>query len=176
MCTTCMQCLQKPEEGTRSPLNWSFRWLWAVRWMLGIELRSSGRAASTLTCWAISPALNYCFQMIVKYGNHCLSQWRTQGIAWGSWFREFCKLFEAHWFSDPGNTATPVFLGRQRGSCCTRVLIVTTSSNNIHNNIYNDPLKRTLYTLKHCAHNELVTLMIRIMTIVFWSKLAVITC
>lgn len=41
-----------PEEGTVS----HYRWLWATMWLLGIELRSSGRAASALNCWDISPA------------------------------------------------------------------------------------------------------------------------
>jgi hypothetical protein len=41
-----------PEEGIRS----HYRWLWAAMWLLGIELRISGRAASALNLWAISPA------------------------------------------------------------------------------------------------------------------------
>jgi hypothetical protein len=32
------------------------RWLWATMWLLGIELRTSGRAVSALNHWAISPA------------------------------------------------------------------------------------------------------------------------
>jgi hypothetical protein len=38
------------------PWNWSYRWLWGAMWLLGIEPRFSGRAASVLNCWAISPA------------------------------------------------------------------------------------------------------------------------
>jgi len=45
---TCM-----PEEGIRS----LYRWLWATVWLLGIELRTSGRAVSALNRWTISPAL-----------------------------------------------------------------------------------------------------------------------
>jgi hypothetical protein len=41
-----------PEEGIRS----HYRWLWATMWMLGIELQTSGRAASALNHWDISPA------------------------------------------------------------------------------------------------------------------------
>jgi hypothetical protein len=41
-----------PEEGTRS----HYRWLWATMWLLGTELRTSGRAVSALNLWAISPA------------------------------------------------------------------------------------------------------------------------
>jgi hypothetical protein len=43
-----------PEEGIRS----HFRWLWATMWLLGIELRTSGRAVGALNHWAISPALD----------------------------------------------------------------------------------------------------------------------
>lgn len=35
---------------------WSWWLLWAAVWLLGTELRSSGRAASALNHWAISPA------------------------------------------------------------------------------------------------------------------------
>ena len=35
--------------------NWSYRQLWAVMWMLGIEPRSFRRAVSALNLWAISP-------------------------------------------------------------------------------------------------------------------------
>jgi len=40
-----------PEEGIGS----HYRWLWATMWLLGIELRTSGRAVSALNQWAISP-------------------------------------------------------------------------------------------------------------------------
>ena len=33
-----------------------YRWLWATMWLLGIELRTSGRAGTALNLWAISPA------------------------------------------------------------------------------------------------------------------------
>ena len=42
-----------PEKGTRS----HYRWLWAIMWLLGIELRTSGRAVSALNHWAISLSL-----------------------------------------------------------------------------------------------------------------------
>jgi len=41
-----------PEEGIRS----HYRWLWTTMWLLGFELRTSGRAVSALNRWAISPA------------------------------------------------------------------------------------------------------------------------
>jgi hypothetical protein len=50
-CSICMYTFI-PEEGTRS----HYRWLWADMWLLEIELRPSGRAASALNCRAISPA------------------------------------------------------------------------------------------------------------------------
>jgi len=40
-----------PEEGIRS----HYRWLWATMWLLGIELRTFGRAVSAPNHWAISP-------------------------------------------------------------------------------------------------------------------------
>jgi hypothetical protein len=49
---TCM-----PEEGIRS----HYRWLWATMWLLGIELRTSGRAVGALNHWAISPAPTFLF-------------------------------------------------------------------------------------------------------------------
>ena len=54
---TCMNTLllfsDTPEEATDP----HYRWLWATMWLLGIELRTSGRAVSALNLWAISPAL-----------------------------------------------------------------------------------------------------------------------
>jgi hypothetical protein len=43
-----------PEEGIRS----HYRWLWATMWLLGNELRTSGRA---VIHWAISPARKWLF-------------------------------------------------------------------------------------------------------------------
>ena len=33
--------------------NWSYRWLWATMWVLGVTPRPSARATSTLNCWAV---------------------------------------------------------------------------------------------------------------------------
>jgi hypothetical protein len=49
-----------PEEGVRS----HYRWLWATMWLLGIELRTSGRAVSVLNHWAISPATFIIFKCV----------------------------------------------------------------------------------------------------------------
>ena len=55
--STLQLSLDTPEEGIRS----HYRWLWATMWLLGIELRTSGRAAvSALNHWAISPAHGHC--------------------------------------------------------------------------------------------------------------------
>ena len=45
-------------EGVRS----HYGWLWATMWLLGFELRTFGRAVSTLICWAILPAQAFTFQ------------------------------------------------------------------------------------------------------------------
>jgi hypothetical protein len=36
--------------------SFHYQWLWATMWLLGVELRTSGRAANALNCWTISPA------------------------------------------------------------------------------------------------------------------------
>ena len=46
-----------PEKGTK----FHCRTLWATMWVLGIELRSSGRAVSALNPWAISPVPHFGF-------------------------------------------------------------------------------------------------------------------
>jgi hypothetical protein len=52
-----------PEEGIRS----HYRWLWATMWLLGIELRTSGRSATALNHWAISPVLIHCFEVCLGF-------------------------------------------------------------------------------------------------------------
>jgi hypothetical protein len=50
--STLLLSSDTPEEGI-----WShYGWFWATMWLLGIELRISGRAVSALNYWAISPA------------------------------------------------------------------------------------------------------------------------
>jgi hypothetical protein len=48
-CSICMYTCE-PEEGIRS----HHRWLWATMWLLGFELRTSGRSVGALNRWAIS--------------------------------------------------------------------------------------------------------------------------
>ena len=77
----CIQCFARiPEEGTRS----HYRWLWANMWLLGIELRSSGRAARLLNYWAVSPAPNQFFKIITG----TIHSWRLLyfPIIWSSSF------------------------------------------------------------------------------------------
>ena len=50
-----------PEEGIR----FHYRWLWTTMWLLGIELRTSGRVVGALNCWAISPALPQTFLFLL---------------------------------------------------------------------------------------------------------------
>jgi hypothetical protein len=45
-----------PEAARKGLWNWTSRWLWATVWVLGTKPGSSGRAASALNFWAISPA------------------------------------------------------------------------------------------------------------------------
>jgi len=50
-----MHVHEEPEQ-TVSPQNWSHRRLQAAMWVLGFELRTSGRAVSAFKPRAISPA------------------------------------------------------------------------------------------------------------------------
>jgi len=71
--STLSLSLDRPEEGIGS----HYRWLWATMWLLGIELRSFGRAVSALNHWAISPALQPQFlkvKMFKKNKNYKLNQ------------------------------------------------------------------------------------------------------
>jgi hypothetical protein len=57
VCEQCRSLLTTPEEGIRS----HYRWLWATMWLIGVELRTSGRAVIALNHWAISPTLRLVF-------------------------------------------------------------------------------------------------------------------
>jgi hypothetical protein len=60
-----------PEEGIRS----HHKWLWATVWLLGTALRTSGRAASALNHWAISPACGSNFGPSLKHAISVLFIW-----------------------------------------------------------------------------------------------------
>ena len=53
--------------GHRIPLQM----VWVTMWLLGVELRTSGRAVSALNHWAISPALTKTFNVVIA--NLCLA-------------------------------------------------------------------------------------------------------
>jgi hypothetical protein len=65
--STLLLFLGTPEGGT----GFHYRWLWATMWLLGIELRTSGRAVSALDHWGISPApLSYSFYKNINFYLH----------------------------------------------------------------------------------------------------------
>lgn len=69
MCTTRVQCPQRPVEGVGSLGTGIKGWLGTAVWVLGSELRSSRRAAST-------PNLGAIFKSNTKvFGSGSLKQW-----------------------------------------------------------------------------------------------------
>jgi hypothetical protein len=52
LCKYTVAVFRHTRRGHRS----HYRWLWATMWLLGIELRTFGRAVSALNHWAIAPA------------------------------------------------------------------------------------------------------------------------
>lgn len=56
MFSTCVTGAREGREEHRIPWNWHSRRLWTVKWMLGVEFRSSGRAVGALHHWATAPA------------------------------------------------------------------------------------------------------------------------
>ena len=61
----CFACMSV--WGCRIPWNWNHRQLWAFLWVLGIEPRSSGRTASVLNHWSISPVPTASFSLWVLF-------------------------------------------------------------------------------------------------------------
>ena len=95
-CSVCM-----PEEGGT---RFWYRWLWAIMWLLGIELRTSRGAASTFYLWAVSPApihffLNSWFSVSVDIIKitivwQCLSLYAEAKQIWGWQSR---SIVMKHW-------------------------------------------------------------------------------
>lgn len=56
----------KPEK-YHIPWNWSYRWMWITMWVLGIELKPSGRQPVLTNLWAIFPAPNFFLRVIHFY-------------------------------------------------------------------------------------------------------------
>ena len=48
-----MSTLSLPSDTPEEGIDSHYRWLWATVWLLGIELRTSGRAVSALNSWII---------------------------------------------------------------------------------------------------------------------------
>jgi len=64
MCMTILSLASDTkEEGIRS----HYKWLWSTMWLLGINLRTSGRAVSTINLWAISLAQHFLFVCLFIY-------------------------------------------------------------------------------------------------------------
>ena len=61
-------CLQTHQKRISHPI----RWLWATMWLLGFELRTTGRTVSALRCWAICPALSNTF----SYNGSSHEEWQ----------------------------------------------------------------------------------------------------
>lgn len=59
--------------GHQIPWKWSYRQSWTTIWVLGIEPRSFGRAASALKSWAISPAPTLAFLCHLIWHENTLS-------------------------------------------------------------------------------------------------------
>lgn len=65
----CMTYMSGDREGWKAALDLLELELQVVMWVLGIELKSSERAASGFNCSATSPALKLCFWRFVYF--HC---------------------------------------------------------------------------------------------------------
>jgi hypothetical protein len=62
VCEYTVAAFRHTEKGIRS----HYRWLWATMWLLGIKLRTSGRAVGALIHWTISLAP----QLFLDWRNH----------------------------------------------------------------------------------------------------------
>ena len=68
--STLLLSSDTPEEG----LSFLYRWLWGTMWLLGTELRTSGRAVRAINSWAISPAnKKYLYAVISAVVSTCFS-------------------------------------------------------------------------------------------------------
>lgn len=83
---------QVPKEARRGhqlPWNWSSKGLWPIMWILGAELKSPGRATSTLTCRAIPPISRPCIWKVFWIGPVILpfqlqnrARWKRERGTW----------------------------------------------------------------------------------------------
>lgn len=71
---TCL-VLKDARRGCQMPLDWGYRWFWAIMWVLGTESRSSGRVASSpLLSHFSSPQSSVLFflSMLLRLTDICL--------------------------------------------------------------------------------------------------------
>lgn len=59
---TLLLSVDTPEKDIES----HYRWLWAIMWLLGLELGTSGGAVSAPSRWAISPAPPATFKKLLN--------------------------------------------------------------------------------------------------------------
>jgi hypothetical protein len=85
-----------------------YRWLWATMWLLGIELRTSGRAVSALNRQAISPALVPLF--LYRVMKHKL-RWHHWSLSYVTYSHKEtrCSSRDSDTFSKIHNTFSVVF-------------------------------------------------------------------
>jgi hypothetical protein len=79
-CILCICVLSSwwSEEGIRS----HYRYFWTNLWLLRIELRTSGRAASALKLWAISPAWETLLNLRVSFGPPIMTGMSFLRLSW----------------------------------------------------------------------------------------------
>ena len=86
---------EPPEEGIRS----HYRWLWATMWLLGVALRSAGRAVRALNHWAISTVHKILYIKVISShhftDSSCKCIFMSQGKANDmEWFLNEIRLWE----------------------------------------------------------------------------------
>ena len=70
-----MFCFVPGVWGDQIPWIWSYRWVWAMIMVLGIEAWSSAKAASAFNCWTISSALkSYLAHPLFETESHYVAQ------------------------------------------------------------------------------------------------------
>lgn len=69
VCYDCAQCIQRPEDGIRSPRNFVLQITVMSYHVLGIELQSSARLISALNHCVISPTLRLFFFVLKCFGH-----------------------------------------------------------------------------------------------------------
>lgn len=68
----CITVCAIPLEARRLCLNWSYRTLWATKYMWGVKSRSPGRTAGAPNHWVLSPAPHTCHFCCICYNAHII--------------------------------------------------------------------------------------------------------